>query len=141
MLAYIREDPSWNDQAFLAFSDLIAAGEPAFVPLAPGDLVLTVMAGGAEAAVDAQHWSLHRVFRVSQAEETGDALTYTLVQTTRIDTPASGPHRITREEFLRAHNWLPAPKNFFQALPTEVWTWLRETRGVVLPSAPYIWRS
>jgi hypothetical protein len=133
ILAYIREDPSWEREAWFSFSDLIASKQPAFVALRRGDLVLSLESGPSVPCFGVQKWTLHRVLRVSDFEETGDAFNYSLDLVAMLSGPGAARCSVTRDELLREHSWFPAPEGFFKPLPRVIWRWLRDVRGVPLP--------
>ena len=134
-LAYIREDPTWGQEVWLSFSDLVPSKEPAFEVLGRGDLVLSFEPGPALPCFGVQEWILCRLFRVSRFEETGDAFNYWLdLVATLSGPPGAARYSVTRDDVLQADNWFPAPEPFFKPLPRTVWMWLRDTRGVPLPN-------
>ena len=130
--AYIRDDASWRKDAWLNFSDLIGMKEPSFIFVQEGDLILAMEPIGRHVLL--QEWLLRRVFRVSRAEETGDALDFEL-QVDRVLFEAGGAsrHTVSRQELLEAHSWVPDPAEFFKACPRSVWVWLCDVKGVPLP--------
>lgn len=117
------------------FRDRIRFAEPEYTDLPNGSLVLTLEPMNTRNLN--RRWVLRRVFRVvGFREEMDGGPEYELSLECVVSPPGSETgHEMSADELMLEHNWFPGPREFFKPLPTVVWNWLREVKGVPLPPA------